>query len=421
MKIVYYKFFVAALILWFSFSGTEVFAQWGSRQQKRAFLKTRNKQISRFTVRTDFSKSKKYISFGGGMGMSNYFGDLAPNNTRTSTNLQYTRTYLTGYYLQRVHPNVTIRGALSWMQLRGDDYSIANATGPDFSDYGRFIRNLSFRNNVFEMSGVGIFELFPTDRGYLRRTFVNPYFLMGLSLFTHNPKTKTPVGKPGDPKSEWVGLKDFGTEGQFTGVPGTPNPYSLFQIGVPLGFGVRYRLLDKFDLSLELGYRFVFTDYLDDVSGRYPSEEVYKEMYDQGNYTGIMLSNRSAENIAAIETQSRAVALNSISKSFSARKDPSTNISERDKVLNGLSPRNQSYFVKLYPDSAYNASELQNKAMYKTNPDFLPTSDYYNFRRIRGNEYGAAPRGNKRRDYWLITALHLSYILEIKQKPPKFR
>jgi hypothetical protein len=134
-----------------------------------------------------------------------------------------------------------------------------------------------------------------------------------------------------------------------------------------------------------------------------------------------MLSNRSAENIAAIETQSRAAALNSISRSFSARKDPATNISERDKVLNGLSPRNQSYFVKLYPDSAYDVSELQNKAMYKTNPDYLPTSDYYNFRRIRGNEYGAAPRGNKRRDYWLITALHLSYILEIKQKPPKFR
>jgi hypothetical protein len=397
------------------------FAQFGSRQQKRAFLKTRNKQISRFTVRTDFSKSKKYISFGGGAGMSNYFGDLAPNNTRTSTNMQYTRSYLTAYYLQRVHPNVTIRGALSWMRLRGDDFSVSNATSPDFSDYGRFIRNLSFRNNIFELSGVGIFELFPTDRGYLRRTFVNPYFLMGLSVFTHNPSTRSPVGKPGDPKSTWVNLRDLGTEGQYTGVPGTPRAYSLLQIGVPLGFGIRYRLMDKFDLSLELGYRFVFTDYLDDVSGRYPSDEVYQQMYQQENYLGIALSNRSAETIAAIETENRAAALNSISKAFSARKDPTSNASPRDKVINGLNPKNFSYFVQLYEDSSYNTNQNLNKSLYRPNPEYLPTSDLYYFRRVRGNEYGAAPRGNKRRDYWLITALHLSYILEIKQKPPKFR
>jgi hypothetical protein len=43
------------------------------------------------------------------------------------------------------------------------------------------------------------------------------------------------------------------------------------------------------------------------------------------------------------------------------------------------------------------------------------------FVRIDGNENNAAPRGNKRRDYWMNTAFHLAYILEIKQKPPKFR
>lgn len=410
-----FRISVISLVLLIS---QQSFAQFGTRQQKRAFLKTRNKQISRFTVRTDFSKSKKYISFGGGAGMSNYFGDLAPNNTRTSTNLQYTRTYFTGYYLQRVHPNVTLRGALSWMYLRGDDFSVTNASSPDFSDYGRFIRNLSFRNNIFEVSGVGLFELFPTDRGYLRRTFVNPYFMMGLSFFTHNPATKTPVGKPGDPKSEWVSLRNLGTEGQYTGIAGTPQPYSLIQIGVPLGFGVRYRLLDKFDLSLELGYRFVFTDYLDDVSGKYPSDEVYQEMYNQENYLGIQLSNRSAETIAAVEAQNRASALSTLSRAFSA-KSIAGGGSERTKVANGLNSGNQSYFVPINPDLDSNDRD---KSLYQTNPDYpITTSDFHNFRRIKGNEYGSAPRGNKRRDYWLVTALHLSYILEIKQKPPKFR
>jgi hypothetical protein len=409
MKLIYPK----VLLLFFAFlflSGYSVMAQqFQSRAQKRAFLKTRNKQISRFTVRTDFSKSKKYISFGGGIGMSNYFGDLAPNNTRTSTDLGYTRTYLTGYYLQRVHPNVTLRGALSWMQLRGDDYSVADASAPDISDYGRFIRNLSFRSNVFELSGVGLFELFPTDRGFLRRTFLNPYFMMGLSVFYHNPSSKTPVGKPGDPKSDWISLRDLGTEGQYTGIAGTPQPYSLYQIGVPLGIGVRYRLLDKFDLSLELGYRFVFTDYLDDVSGRYPSDEVLREMYTQENYMGILMSNRSAETIASVEVLNRIAALNIISRSFSSQKPPG-GVSQREQIAGGLS---SSRIVKYMYDTASKA--------YLTNPEYPSTSDFHNFRRVKGNEFGATPRGNKRRDYWLVTALHLSYILEIKQKPPKFR
>ena len=409
MKLNYPK----ALLLFFGIlflTGPLLMAQqFQSRQQKRAFLKTRNKQISRFTVRTDFSKSKKYISFGGGIGISNYFGDLAPNNTRTSTDLGYSRTYLTGYYLQRVHPNVTLRGALSWMQLRGDDYSVADASAPDISDYGRFIRNLSFRSNVFEVSGVGLFELFPTDRGFLRRTFVNPYFVMGLSVFYHNPSSKTPVGKPGDPKSDWISLRDLGTEGQYTGIAGTPQPYSLFQIGVPLGIGVRYRLLDKFDLSLELGYRFVFTDYLDDVSGRYPSDEVLTEMYNQGNYMGITMSNRSAEAIASVEVLNRVAALNIISRAFSSQKPPG-GVSQREQVASGLSA---SRIVKYMYDTTTKA--------YLTNPEYPSTSDFHNFRRVKGNEFGATPRGNKRRDYWLVTALHLSYILEIKQKPPKFR
>lgn len=347
--------------------------------------------------------------------MSNYFGDLAPNNTRTSTALQYSRTFFTAYYLQRVHPNVTIRGAFSWMILRGDDFSVSEAGSPDMSDYGRFIRNLSFRNNIYELSGIGLFELFPTDRGYLRRTFVNPYFMMGLSVFTHNPVSTEPIdpAKNGaNPKT--LNLRELGTEGQFTGVAGTPKPYSLVQLGVPLGVGVRYRLLDKFDLSLELGYRFVFTDYIDDVSGRYPSEEVYKEMYDAGNYTGIAMSNRSYEQYAAMDWSqnggriARDKKLVDISNNFRA---------ERQKIRSGLSnPSNWEYYVQQNPGQDLPDDLTQNQSYYLARSD---NGQY--FRRIKGNEYGAAPRGNKRRDYWLVTALNLSYILEIKQKPPKFR
>lgn len=346
------------------------------KRAKRASLKTRNKQISRFTVRTDFSKSKKYISFGGGAGVSNYFGDLAPRSRRGSSDLGYTRSYMTAFYLHRIHPHITIRGGLSWMRLRGDDYSVADVATPSGDDKGRFSRNLSFRNDVFEISGVGIFELFPTDRGFLRRNFINPYGILGLSVFRHNPQTKTPVKSgAGAATSKWVDLKPLGTEGQYTGIPGTPRPYSLLQIGIPLGVGVRYRLLDKWDLSFEFCYRFVFTDYIDDVSGKYPADTVYKQMLADGNELGVILSNRSAEDFAAIEGTKRA----DVFKRWKAK---------------GLADRVQ-----------YLKDEPTEGPLY----------------RLRGNENGAAPRGNKRRDYWLCTAVHLAYILEIKQKPPKFR
>jgi hypothetical protein len=348
-----------------------IFAQ-NSRAAKRAFLKTRNKQISRFTVRTDFSKSKRYTCFGGGMGASNYFGDLTPRSTRTSSDLQYSRTYFNLFHLQRIHPNVNIRTQLSFQQLRGDDFSVSKLSNPTSSDIGRFKRNLSFRNDIFEFCFTGIFELFPTDRGYLRRNFINPYGLMGFSLFHHNPQTKSPIVKGNS--SDWINLQPLGTEGQFTGIAGTPKPYSLWQIGVPLGAGVKYRMMDKWDLSLEFCYRFVFTDYLDDVSGKYPSDEVYQEMLNQGNYDGITLSNRSAEIYAAIENEKR------------------------------------SDVLKTWKDNS-----LQNKS------EIYLTDGQRTWTRIIGNQSGASPRGSKRRDYWLTTAVHLAYILEIKQKPPKFR
>jgi len=343
------------------------------RSTKRAALRTRNKQISRFTVRTDFSKSKKYISFGGGAGITNYFGDLAPRSRRGSSDLTYTRSYTTGFYLYRVHPNITLRGSLTWMRIRGDDYSVEGVKNPDGDEKGRFVRNLSFRNNIYEIGAMGIFELFPTDRGFLRRSFINPYGIFGLSFFRHNPQTKTPIVK--GETSKWVDLKPLGTEGQYTNIPGTPKPYSLLQIAVPIGFGVRYRLADKWDLGLEFCYRFVFTDYIDDVSGKYPADTVYQAMVNSGNELGVRLSNRSAETNSAITGK------------------PRIDVIRTWKGGNPIAQDKQEGFISTDPS----------------------------FRRVNGNENGAAPRGNKRRDYWLCTTVNLAYILEIKQKPPKFR
>jgi hypothetical protein len=46
-------------------------------------------------------------------------------------------------------------------------------------------------------------------------------------------------------------------------------PYSLTQPAIPFGGGIKYAINDNLRLGLELGFRKLFTDYLDDVSTTY--------------------------------------------------------------------------------------------------------------------------------------------------------
>jgi hypothetical protein len=50
---------------------------------------------------------------------------------------------------------------------------------------------------------------------------------------------------------------------------GQSKAYSQTQFSIPFGGGIRYRINRNFDASLEIGWRKTFTDYLDDVGGKY--------------------------------------------------------------------------------------------------------------------------------------------------------
>jgi hypothetical protein len=73
---------------------------------------------------------------------------------------------------------------------------------------------------------------------------------------------------------EWVDLQPLGTEGQYADLPdGAANkgikPYKRIQLGIPFGIGARFRVNHVVDVSGEIGFRYTFTDYLDDVSQSY--------------------------------------------------------------------------------------------------------------------------------------------------------
>ena len=65
------------------------------------------------------------------------------------------------------------------------------------------------------------------------------------------------------------------TEGQGTTSFQNRKPYSLTQLSIPFGGGVKIGVSDDFNIIIEYGLRKTFTDYIDDVSTTYagiPSE-----------------------------------------------------------------------------------------------------------------------------------------------------
>lgn len=63
--------------------------------------------------------------------------------------------------------------------------------------------------------------------------------------------------------------------------------YRNYSIVLPYGAGVKYKKSENWTLFAQVGYRATFTDYLDDVSGVYPTNDSY--------WGGVNVSDRSGE------------------------------------------------------------------------------------------------------------------------------
>ena len=277
------------------------------------------RRISQFQGRrTPFAKNKKYFSVGATINALNYFGDLAPKSRIASTKLTFTRPGfgVTGMY--RIGPESSLRGSFMWGRLKGDDYS-ADPLGED--SRFRYMRNLSFRNDIKELSAEYVYDFISHQRTFITRPELVPYVFAGIAILHHNPRAKVPLTdvvhndildqtsiQRNDPRygsvspGDWIPLKPLGTEGQYVDGSGV-EPYSNWQIAIPFGAGVRYKLNRYFDLSFEISYRQTFTDYLDDVSGNYINLDRFPNT-PEGNLSRLM-SDRSKEPIAAVPGEPR--------------------------------------------------------------------------------------------------------------------
>ncbi|NVO84842.1 DUF6089 family protein [Hymenobacter terrestris] len=203
-----------------------------------------------------FSKRKQYNTVGVSLNAMNYFGDITPKPSIPSFRAGATRPNIGLNLTHRFTPRISARASLSYGRITGDDAKAADQNDGD-AKY-RYNRNMNFRNDIFELAGVGIFDLVENRNNYIKRPDFVPYLFGGVGVIRHNPKGENQTGNI-------VALQPLRTEGQSSG-------YSLTQFVIPFGAGARYKLNKSFDIGLELGFRKTFTDYLDDVSTNYVAD-----------------------------------------------------------------------------------------------------------------------------------------------------
>lgn len=181
-------------------------------------------------------------------GVANYGGDIQ----RTFTLKQANPVISAGGTIN-ITDQLALRGDYSFTHLGADD----KLNKPDLR-----VRNLNFKTIIQELTLMGEYDF--TNLNYKRFT---PYVFAGIGVFHFSPYTLDSSGN----KVFLVGLS---TEGE--GLPEYPDRkvYKKTQFNIPYGAGIKYTLSDDVYAAFEIGFRKLFTDYLDDVSTTYIDRNV---------------------------------------------------------------------------------------------------------------------------------------------------
>lgn len=234
--------------------------------KKALYLTTLLFFISLQIFSQEWKVDRKQFYFG--IGASNFLGDVGgSDNIGThglkDFNLSAVRMcFAAGYSYQAAH-RIALKTNLIFGWIGGDD-AYTNETF-------RHNRNINFRSIILELSEQFEFYILAPkanrgssysvyQRSWLSNIPLSLYVFSGVGGFYFNPKGKYTDG-------EWYSLQPLGTEGQ--GLVDTRTKYSLIQLTVPLGIGLKYRINQNYSIGLEYGLRKTFTDYLDDVSTTY--------------------------------------------------------------------------------------------------------------------------------------------------------
>lgn len=207
----------------------------------------------------------------GGIGVSNFFGDLGGGGSGLSyykrflgdVEISSTRPSILVGMRYKVTPSLSVRYNIIYGFLHGAD-KLSN-------DEGRKARNLSFYTHIVENDFIGEYSIIKESNSKrwsarqkrkIRSYSLNLYLFGGIGGFYFDPRAKSTVD------GKYYRLRNIGTEGQ-TDPNSGKNKYLPVALCVPVGLGVKVGLNRLWDVGIEYGYRWTMTDYIDDVGGSY--------------------------------------------------------------------------------------------------------------------------------------------------------
>jgi hypothetical protein len=171
--------------------------------------------------------------------------------------------YFSATYKEAV--SLTVQGTF------GKVYAYDSILEPVKSTTPRYNRNLSFSSKINEYSIVAEFyPLFIFVNWESREDYppdFSPYLLAGVGFLSFSPQTVI--------DGRTVDLQPLHTEGQgFSEYPNRKN-YELKQTTYPIGIGLKWGFSNNFNARAEFIYRFMSTDYLDDLSTKYINPDIF--------------------------------------------------------------------------------------------------------------------------------------------------
>jgi hypothetical protein len=206
-----------------------------------------------------------------------FLGDLGGHFGKGTTflkdyNMNTTKIAVGAYVTAYPQQWLGFRLSLNYGHIEGDDGLIHGKGGDEET---RLARNLNFRSSILE--GTLMAEFYPTvfleDEPEDVTARLRPYGVIGLGAFHFNPQGS--YRSPTTGEILWVDLKPLRTEGEgFAEYPDRKN-YSLTQLNIPLGAGIKYYFSENLNISFEIIHRKTFTDYMDDVSTRYVDPSLF--------------------------------------------------------------------------------------------------------------------------------------------------
>lgn len=213
--------------------------------------------------------NKPYMSndIGVFLGGAYYIGDLNPGK-----HFYMSQPAIGLFYRFNLNYRVAFRGGFNFGTIQGDDSQSSN---PD-----QLERNLNFKSRIMELYTQAEFNFWEYRVGHTDFIFA-PYIFAGIAGFHFDPMAN--IG------NQWVNLQPLCTEGQGTS-QNHHKPYKLYQVSLPFGVGFKLSFSNQIGLGFEWGPRKTFTDYLDDVSGKYV--DPVQLAHDKGSLSAL-LSDRT--------------------------------------------------------------------------------------------------------------------------------